>query len=914
MADSGSVQEEQLEAKHEFVATESPLEQQIRRRILAGLAYYPMVVLLLIVLLSIRMTEWIGAALWGGTLVLFWGSLWICLTCYAPSQRKWQLPRTSLFLMSLIGYSYAILHDSASQQVRTQLQSWFRANADSDHQSAIWKPVVLQASIEEPLRYRKASIPTRRTTSETLDGWQTVTSVRISKRKRDQDWTELSFRASLVIDGKLSGIYPGDTVELYGYWRRPLEPSNPGQFDARGRYAELGLAAQLKVDSTELIRPIRTESVLRLDRWLAIWTEKALQAIDQYVAFDQAPLTAALVLGQREQADWSFQEAMLATGTIHMLSISGMHIEMVALSLLLFGWIFRFPRIPLFVGTIGVCVLYALLCGGNPPVARATIMLCAASMAKVFGWSFTSLNTLAFAGLILLTQRTSIAFEVGTQLSFLTVAVLILTFPLIRRRARPIERLIESRESLVEKGVRSFLGLIWESIRSSFWVIFISAPLVWHSFHILSPIAIALNLVLWLPMLIALLSGLGLVILFWFPPAAWFLGILCGTSLACLASVVSFAEKVPLGHFWSSAPPLWWLVGFYAIAFTISVWLGTRRASARRALLFGLGGWFILGFLLLPLEQCYRRILAYQGKSPFTATFIDVGHGTCVVMQTPEGSVWVYDAGRIGDHQRSYQPIVQALWSLRIQRIDHLILSHADSDHYNAMAGIIQCFPVGDFITTRDCLRSSQPSLVSLVGLIQERRIPIRLWESGDAIYSRSKSELLSVFPCQEPSADQHSRTSAEVSLVSGKPTFKLHGRSRASDNARSLCVVAEFADRRILLPGDLEEPGTSQLIEQAPIPIDVLMAPHHGSMTTRNDRLIDWCRPSTIVISGSYRSSEPRVIETYSPNHEQVFHTARDHAIRLEIEPNGSMHWFRWSDRHWERITKEHRAASPTR
>jgi predicted membrane metal-binding protein len=45
-----------------------------------------------------------------------------------------------------------------------------------------------------------------------------------------------------------------------------------------------------------------------------------------------------LVLGQREQADWQFQEQMLATGTIHMLSISGMHIEMVALSLLICGW------------------------------------------------------------------------------------------------------------------------------------------------------------------------------------------------------------------------------------------------------------------------------------------------------------------------------------------------------------------------------------------------------------------------------------------------------------------------------------------------------------------------------------------------------------------------------------------------
>lgn len=125
------------------------------------------------------------------------------------------------------------------------------------------------------------------------------------------------------------------------------------------------------------------------------------------------------------------------------------------------------------------------------------------------------------------------------------------------------------------------------------------------------------------------------------------------------------------------------------------------------------------------------------------------------------------------------------------------------------------------------------------------------------------------------------------------------------SDNANSLCLVIEYSNRRILLPGDLENPGTEILIAGSPIDVDVLMAPHHGSLTSRQDKLIAWCSPSTIVISGSYKSLDPRVFKTYSPSGQNVLHTAKDHALQLRIEPNGAMQWYQWSEKHWQKIRK---------
>ncbi len=833
-----------------------------------------MVAVLGVALAAIAAQEAFGGPWSMGLLVCVIFTCLLALLQWRNGPRKtWSLTQLCIGLSMALFFSF--YHSLSQSDAKRRLDSWAESVEEfsrTDRLATVsWNPIACRGVIDSTFRYRKATLPGKTADPDAVD-WQSVTTIQVTEIRSDGQWQPKSFVMPLSIDGKIDGLYPGDRIELYGQWRLPSKPANPGQFNQARRYAELGFAAQSRADSHKQITKLEQPRRLRLDRYLAMVSGTALRSIERYVVLGQAELTAALVLGQREQAEWRLQEELLATGTIHMLSISGMHIEMVALSLLLLGMLFQIPRKPLLVGICVIVIGYGLLCGANPPVARATLMLTGLCIARLMGWSFLSMNFLAFAGVLLILYRTTVVFETGTQLSFMAVAVLILSSNPMTQRVPALERLIESKASQTTRGLKKVRVWSFEMLRTSFWVWFITAPLVWSAFHVISPIAIALNLILWLPMLFALMAGLGLIAFGWFPVLGWPLGIVCGVSLWLVELVVGWGELIPFGHFWLRSPPAWWLYGFYAIGILSAVWIGVEKASGRKRLGLVLGVWFAVGLSLEPISDWLQQNQS-GANGNFAITFIDVGHGTSILLETPDHQAWLYDAGRLGDHQRSYQVIVDALWAMKQAKIDGLILSHADSDHYNGIEGVTKRFRVDRLISTSQVFLHASPLLRQILAATERRGIRRETWKTGST-YEGNGWSMLAMHPPGK-----------------GVP---------GTDNANSLCVLIEFAGRRVLLPGDLEPPGMQMLVSQTPTDVDVLMAPHHGSLNSKSDALLKWCNPKTVVISGSTRAVSPRVLDAFEAENREVYVTARDHAIRIEIAKDGSIRKMHWGVDRW--------------
>jgi competence protein ComEC len=251
----------------------------------------------------------------------------------------------------------------------------------------------------------------------------------------------------------------------------------------------------------------------------------------------------------------------------------------------------------------------------------------------------------------------------------------------------------------------------------------------------------------------------------------------------------------------------------------------------------------------------------------------------------PDGQVWLYDAGRLGDHERSYQPIVNALWHLGHSRLDRILLSHADSDHYNAFPGVLERFRPRSMTTTDAVLRHPSPSIHLWLDNVKRRGVRLETWRRGDG-YLGSAEWRVDVL---HPSGDVLHRDKE------AKP------RRNVSDNAQSLCLAIHYAGRSIVLPGDLEPPGTDALTSLPRIDADALMAPHHGSLSADADRVVRWARPHTVVISGGTRAVNERVEAMFTPPGGRLLITARDHALRMEIAQDGQVTWRRWRDDRWQ-------------
>jgi competence protein ComEC len=103
---------------------------------------------------------------------------------------------------------------------------------------------------------------------------------------------------------------------------------------------------------------------------------------------------------------------------------------------------------------------------------------------------------------------------------------------------------------------------------------------------------------------------------------------------------------------------------------------------------------------------------------------------------------------------------------------------------------------------------------------------------------------------------------------------------------------MIEHAGRRVLLTGDLESPGLDDVLAEEPLDADVVLAPHHGSPRSNPGKFADWCSPEYVVVSGSKPLGDEAVIESVKDSFRlrgaEVFHTAEDGCVRVEIDNRG--------------------------
>ena len=669
--------------------------------------------------------------------------------------------------------------------------------------------------------------------------------------------TRVTGLARVEVVGVLAGIGAGDVVDVVGSLARPRGPGNPGGFDFRGFLRGQGVHVTVRCPEPEDVRLVASGRVF-WRRWQGALRAGAEDLLRRRLSRETEPLGLALLLGTRTAIPEELRLAFTESGTMHILAISGANVGILAgllWGLARLAGLGRFGSTALILGGV---LGYSFLADAQPPVLRAVLMVLALVSGGAWHRRMPLANSLALAVLGVLAANPTHLFDTGAQLSFLAVAGLLWSPRLgvwVRqwqarrdRDALPLEP--EGWTYALKRWCGRWLLQATLTL-AAVWLF--TLPLGMARFHLVSPVGFVANLLL-APLSVAVLWAgyLLLTVGLFLPWLGGMLGWVYDVGLRALMLVVQGSAAVPWGHFYSPGPSEGWLLGFYLLLAGL-VW--SRRSPV--------GEWLSTRGLMLWVVMGLGVSLRSPPAGELRCTFLSVGHGLAVLIDLPNGRRVAYDVGQMENGQAAAAAVRQQLWERGIPRIDCVILSHSDSDHYNGVPALVRTVPVGEVLMHSTYLDFSQPPVRDTCDRLAEAGVPIRLTWEGDQLWLDRAVRIEVLHPAR--------------------------GRTYPSDNAASLVLAIEYAGRRILLTGDVEKQGLQALLGQPPRRADVLLAPHHGSRVANPPRLGEWAEPGLVVVSGGPRDGRARLADAYGPGCE-IVSTHDAGAITVRIDAGGRL------------------------
>jgi competence protein ComEC len=487
----------------------------------------------------------------------------------------------------------------------------------------------------------------------------------------------------------------------------------------------------------------------RIDRWRAMIRNAAVSTLSQ----PALGIFLGIIIGERGFLQQELQEWFMATGTVHLLSISGSHLGLVAVVVFWISkqMILRFPPTILLglsrtitptkiaiLTTWPIVALYAWLAGAELATIRSLVMITMAFAALWLGQERRAHHAMAAAALIILLHDPRALFDISFQLSFVSVFMIIQSVQWLGSWNEKTAIAEGNRaQTLVRHGRDAFL--------MSGAVTLATLPLVAAYFNQVPWMGIVTNL-LAVPFTGVLLVPLGLL------AAAWTVitgaeGLIIGTILEQLLDWMvrglRWCAGIPGGAWHVAAPSIPAILLFYSGLIIVSTGHTSRRlciVGAGVVLFFGC--WWVASPRLGPDGDRWR------------ATFLDVGQGDSAVIELPDGQTVLIDGGaRYERFDMGRGVVAPFLWNRGISHVDHVIGTHEQLDHVGGLIWVLRHVPVWHY-WANGVERSEQFS-ADLDAALKDKQIPQHIAVRGQELLQSGPCRLTILNPPKEAMAER---------------------------------------------------------------------------------------------------------------------------------------------------------------
>ena len=652
--------------------------------------------------------------------------------------------------------------------------------------------------------------------------------------------------------GSLPNLNAGEHWQLLVRLKQPRGLTNFSGFDYEAWLVEKQISATgyvLASHVNQLISLDRCGWLCSMSSNLSRWRENIKLFIFAADFSDRnKAIISALTIGDKSAlSKWWGDLSRL--GIVHLLVISGLHIGLVAGLGFLFGITinrtlmimtvkFRndaiFSRFfPPLCGLLSA-FFYSLLAGFSLPTQRAMVVVMLVMLCKMFYLRLSPYVAVIWALILIAVTQPMAVIGASFWLSFSAVGILLLYFL--------------PRVTIRKNKSQLFL---------SQWILFIgmAAPLL---------------------LFVGKISWLGIVINLIAVPFVSFITVpLCLIGAMLFFYSASFAQLL---WQWASISidGLWFLFDFipaswdlYYFPFPSSgLFFGCLILLAVAILLPK--GLLSRWILILPFML---HLLAHKPRLPLRITVLDVGQGLSVVVES-RSKLMVYDVGAAYGDSFDMGSVVVApfVTSRGFKQVDRVVVSHGDMDHFGGFMGLSQNLSVKKTLLPPGFFAHAFKgnSYTGVKGFCDASQ----RWRWG---FKNLSAETEWIY--------------FDILL----PILDSAGGAMEDSNNNSCVLLIRWRDISILLPGDIEKQAEKLLLERYQLPpVDLLIAPHHGSKTSSSRDFIKQLMPAKVVFSAGYQHHfghpHPDVVARYDRFGSKIWSTAKNGAVTFEWDDTGNL------------------------